>query len=126
MKDLEKIITKELLRRVLPKETQNLSEDFSFYIDEDNIVFSDDGEMQFEYCIYKFAFKCQESAIVKGFDICPKMDSKGFYRLLTDDNIIGFKIEDKFIFSESINPCSSRVEALFKAYEWILKEIKDK
>lgn len=76
--------------------------------------------------IYELAFKCQESATVKGFDICPKMDSKGFYRLLTDDNIIGFKIEDKFIFSESISPCSSRVEAIFKAYEWILnQEIKN-
>lgn len=126
MKDLEKIITKELLRSVLPKETENLSDSFSFTINEDYIEFSDDGEMQFEYCIYKFVFKCQESAIVKGFDICPKMDSKGFYRLLTDDNIIGFTVEDKFIFSESINPCSSRVEAIFKAYEWILKEVKDK
>ena len=60
MKDLEKTITKELLRKVLPKETENLSEDFSFYIDGDYIVFSDAGETLFDYNIYKFAFKCKE------------------------------------------------------------------
>ena len=54
MKYLEKIITKELLRKVLPKETENLSEDFSFYIDEDYIVFRDEGETLFDYNIYKF------------------------------------------------------------------------
>ena len=66
MKDLEKVITKELLRRVLPKETQNLSDSFNFTINEDYIEFSDDGEMQFEYCIYKFAFKCKEWAFKNG------------------------------------------------------------
>ena len=55
MKDLEKIITKELLKRVLPKETENLSEDFSFYIDGDYILFRDEGETLFDYNIYKFA-----------------------------------------------------------------------
>ena len=60
MKYLEKIITKELLRKVLPKETENLSEDFSFYIDEDYIVFRDEGETLFDYNIYKFVFKCKE------------------------------------------------------------------
>ena len=62
MKDIEKIITKELLREVLPKETENLSEDFSFYIDEDYIVFRDEGETLFDYNIYKFAFKCKKWA----------------------------------------------------------------
>ena len=67
MKHLEKIITKELLRKVLPKETENLSEDFSFYIDEDYIVFRDEGETLFDYNIYKFAFKCKEWNLSKGF-----------------------------------------------------------
>jgi hypothetical protein len=52
MKYLEKIITKELLKKILPKETENLSEDFSFYIDEDYIVFSNEGEQLFDYNIY--------------------------------------------------------------------------
>ena len=69
MKDLEKIITKELLRKVLPKETENLSEDFSFYIDEDYIVFRDEGETLFDYNIYKFAFKSKEWAFKNKYKI---------------------------------------------------------
>ena len=55
MKDLK--INKELIKNVLVEETENLSEDFSFYIDEDYIVFRDEGETLFDYNIYKFAFK---------------------------------------------------------------------
>ena len=32
-------INKELIKNVLVKETENLSDDFTFYIDEDYIVF---------------------------------------------------------------------------------------
>ena len=66
---MKKIITKELLRKVLPKETENFSEGFSFYIDEDYIVFRDEGENLFNYNIYKFAFKCKEWALSKGYGI---------------------------------------------------------
>ena len=69
MKHLEKIITKELLRKVLPKEIENLSEDFSFYIDDDYVVFRDEGETLFDYNIYKFAFKCKEWAYKSRYDI---------------------------------------------------------
>ena len=119
MKDLEKIITKELLRRVLPKEIENLSNNFSFYIDEDNIVFNDDGEMQFEYCIYKFAFKCKEWAKTK------KMYINSIYNEFYWDRI------EKEYFADIPNKNKSfysdtEVEAIIKACEWILKEIKDK
>ena len=60
MKNLK--ISEELIKAVLQKETETLSKDFNFTINEDYIEFSDDGEMQFEYCIYKFAFKCKEWA----------------------------------------------------------------
>ena len=65
MKDLK--ISKELIKAVLEKETETLSKDFNFNINEDYIEFSDDGEMQFEYCIYKFAFKCKEWAYIQGY-----------------------------------------------------------
>ena len=52
MKDLK--ISEELIKNVLVKETENLSEEFSFYIDEDYIVFRDEGETLFDYNIYKF------------------------------------------------------------------------
>ena len=66
MKEL--IISKELIKNVLAKETKNLSEDFSFYIDEDYIIFSDEGETLFDYNIYKFTHKCKEWARYK-YDI---------------------------------------------------------
>ena len=37
-------ISKELIKNVLVKETENLSEDFSFYIDDYYLVFRDEGE----------------------------------------------------------------------------------
>ena len=67
MKDL--IISKELIKNVLVEETENLSEDFSFYIDEDYIVFRDEGETLFDYNIYKFAFKCKEWAFKNKYKI---------------------------------------------------------
>ena len=67
MKDLK--ISKELLEKVLVEETENLSNDFSFYIDEDYIVFRDEGETLFDYNIYKFAFKCKEWAFKNKYKI---------------------------------------------------------
>ena len=67
MKDLK--ISKELIKAVLEKETETLSKDFNFTINEDYIEFSDDGEMQFEYCIYKFVFKCKEWAFKNKYKI---------------------------------------------------------
>ena len=67
MKDLN--ISKELIKNVLVKETENLSEDFSFNIDEDYIIFSDEGECQLEVNIYEFAFKCKEWAFKNKYKI---------------------------------------------------------
>ena len=58
MKDLK--ISKELIKSVLVKETENLSDDFTFDIKDNYIIFSYDGEYQFEVNIYEFAFKCKE------------------------------------------------------------------
>ena len=63
------MISKELIKNVLVEETENLSEDFSFYIDEDYIVFRDEGETLFDYNIYKFAFKCKEWAFKNQYKI---------------------------------------------------------
>ena len=63
------MISKELIKNVLVEETENLSEDFSFYINEDYIVFRDEGETLFDYNIYKFAFKCKEWALKSKFKI---------------------------------------------------------
>lgn len=121
MKDLE--ISKELLKAVLEKETEALSKDFNFTISDDYIEFSDDGEIQFEYCIYKFAFLCKEWA----FD--------NFYL-----SIIIFKVKDNVYKCEIANisdylgewttkhsfRADSELDAMVKACEYILKGINEK
>ena len=120
MKYLEKIITKELLREVLPKETKNLSEDFSFYIDEDYIVFRDEGETLFEYNIYKFAFKCNEWNLSKGYSHLSGKDDiyekgEGFVCSIGSTTLL---IKDFYADTE--------VGASIQACNWILeKEIQE-
>lgn len=47
-------ISKELIRKVLEKETENLSDDFISDIIDNYIIFADDGECMFEVNIYEF------------------------------------------------------------------------
>ena len=128
MKDLK--ISKELLSEVLNEKVEVV--DIKTSIDDYSIP---TNEIRYypalstgykSINIYELVFKCQEWGDSKGYDICPKVDKNGNFRLLTDDNIIGLKIEDRFIFSEDIEPSINRIEAIIKACEWILKEIKDK
>ena len=55
-------ISKKLIKSVLAKETENLSDDFTFDIKDNYILFVDEGESQFEVNIYEFAFKCKKWA----------------------------------------------------------------
>ena len=121
MKDLEKIITKELLRRVLPKETENLSEDFSFYIDEDYIVFRDEGETLFDYNIYKFAFKCKEWALKKGYYLRAEQGIN-YYDNLQFVCFLNKNMDDGANYIEYWN--NTEIEAVVKACEWIQENIK--
>ena len=126
MKDLK--ISKELIKAVLQKETEILSKDFNFTINEDYIEFSDDGEMQFEYCIYKFAFKCKEWAFKRKTNMlltefCINSDNLRDYHDKVDCRInIGYynkKMEHcRATFTDKIE-----FKALFKACEWILNEV---
>ena len=113
MKYLEKIITKELLRKVLPKETENLSEDFSFYIDEDYIVFRDEGETLFDYNIYKFAFKCKKWARDK-YDIT--ISSSLYKNYAKSWNI------DK----DKSYTAKTEVEVIIEACNWIMEQSNEK
>lgn len=116
MKHLEKIITKELLRKVLPKETENLSEDFSFYIDEDYIIFRDEGETLFDYNIYKFAFKCKEVDLSKGYSQLSGKDDiyekgEGFVCSVGSSTLL---IKDFYADTE--------IEAIIKATIWLTED----
>ena len=108
MKDLK--ISKELIKAVLKKETETLSKDFNFTINEDYIEFSDDGEMQFEYCIYKFAFKCKEWAFKRGLN-------------LWTDYLGNCQIQDKDF--QLLHDCYSdtEIKVIIKASEYVLSEV---
>ena len=107
-------ISKELIKNVLVEETENLSEDFSFYIDEDYIVFRDEGETLFDYNIYKFVFKCKEWANTQdywtqsGYEI----NHLGNYFCMIKD-----MPDNQFFYA------NTEVEAIIKACEWILSEL---
>ena len=112
MKDLK--ISKELLSEVLKKETEALSKDFNFIINEDYIEFSDDGEMLFEYCIYKFSFKCKEWALNKGYFIY-STNELSFIKSLSLEIIETFA-----------NGKDTEIECIIKAGNWLLeKEIQE-
>ena len=115
MKDLK--ISKELIKNVLVKETENLSEDFSFYIDEDYIVFRDEGETLFDYNIYKFTFKCKEWAFDKGypFNVLYRHDYWDRCELKYDVDLYNHRKS----FCSDIED-----EAIFLACEYILNNIK--
>lgn len=109
MKDLE--ISKELIKTVLQKETETLSKDFNFTIDEDYIEISDDGEIQFEYCIYKFAFKCKEWARDK-------------YNITISSALYSDYAKSWNVDKDKSYTAKTEVEVIIKACEWLLENIK--
>lgn len=116
MKDLD--ISKELIKNVLVEETKNLSGEFSFYIDEDYIIFSDKGEQLFDYNIYKFAHKCKEWAFKNQYKIQSQINesNKGHSHITKKNDDCWAKgfFED------------TELEAIIKACEYILKELNEK
>ena len=117
MKDLK--INKELIKNVLVKETENLSDDFTFSIKDNYILFADEGECQFEVNIYEFAFKCKEWAENKGYIIFSKNKECLIYSINEVYDVIEClnQYEDYF---ESDTEC----EAIIKACNWILENSK--
>ena len=114
MKDLK--IGRELIKAVLQKETEILSKDFNFTINEDYIEFSDDGEMQFEYCIYKFAFKCKEWAYSKGYVIknwCCNIGIAEIYSIEGQGYLEKRKDVER----------KEELDAIIKSCEWVLSEV---
>ena len=125
MKDLN--ISKELIKNVLVEETENLSDDFSFYIDEDYIVFRDEGETLFDYNIYKFVhLNLKEWALSKGYTI----ESHTNRSCLSGNNYEYFSIAKIFKGTNSmrINTIeeNTEIESTIQACNWILEMSNDK
>ena len=113
MKDLK--ISTELISSVLVKETRHLTYD-TIYVEDNFIIFSYEGEYQFEVNIYEFAFKCKEWAENKGYIIFSKNKECLIYSIDEVYDVIEClnQYEDYF---ESDTEC----EAILKACNWILE-----
>ena len=121
-------ISKELIRNVLEKETENLPDDFTFDIIDNYIIFADDGECMFEINIYEFAFKCKEWAYTNKYRL-----SSGQHRLNTkQEHYINNQIASYFCSVYYITNDDSDIqidantepEGIFKACQWILENSK--
>ena len=106
MKDLK--ISKELIKNVLAKETENLSDDFTFDIKDNYILFADEGECQFEVNIYEFAFKCKKWLLKNNIAF-----TLNYY----NDNSVQFYCEKYHLDIES----SSETETIIKSCKWIVE-----
>ena len=109
MKDLN--ISKELVVSVLTEETENLTYDFISDVEDNYIIFSDEGECQFEVNIYEFAFKCKEWALSKGYFIY-STNELSFIKSLSLETVETFA-----------NGKDTEIECIIKASEWILSEV---
>ena len=109
MKDLN--ISKELVVSVLTEETENLTYDFISDVEDNYIIFSDEGECQFEVNIYEFAFKCKEWALSKGYFIY-STNELSFIKSLSLETVETFA-----------NGKDTEIECIIKASEWVLSEV---
>ena len=126
MNDLK--ISKELIRNVLEKETENLPDDFTFDIIDNYIIFADDGECMFEVNIYEFAYKCKKWILNQKNKDC-------FY--ITDQfslNIESQMGKIKYFWcvllknNSRVSPefkADSEIECILKACEYVLKELNE-
>ena len=111
MKELK--ISKELIRNVLEKETENLLDDFTFNIMDNYILFNDEGECQFEVNIYELAHKCKEWAWKKGL-LYWYENNKLFIKIL-----YSCKVDFSIDISTYEKPFDIIID--FKACNWILE-----
>ena len=106
MKDLK--ISKELIKNVLAKETKYLSGDFTFNIEDNYILFVDEGESQFEVNIYEFAFKCKEWARDNHDAVISSALYKNFAKTWDVGNDRSYK-------------ANNEIETITKACSWLLE-----
>ena len=108
MKDLK--ISKELVKSVLAKETEYLSDDFTFNIEDNHILFVDEGESQFEVNLDTFARLCKEWARDNHDAVISSALYKNFAKTWDVGNDRSYK-------------ANTEIESIIKACEWILSEV---
>ena len=107
------MISKELIKNVLVEETENLSEDFTFDIKDNYILFADEGESQFEVNIYEFAYKCKEWARVK-------------YDTTISSSLYKNYAKSWNIDKDKSYTAKTEVEVIIKACNWIIENLREK
>ena len=108
MKDLK--ISTELISSVLVKETRHLTYD-TIYVEDNFIIFSYEGEYQFEVNIYEFAFKCKEWARDK-------------YNITISSSLYKNFAKSWNIDKDRSYTAKTEVEVIIKACEELLENIK--
>ena len=124
MKDLK--ISKELIRNVLEKETENLPDDFTFDTIDNYIIFADDGECMFEVNIYKFAYKCKEWILIQKNKDCFYIADQFSLNIESQMGTIKYFWCVLLKNNSRVSPefkADSEIEVILKACEWLL-EIK--
>ena len=126
MKNLK--ISKELVVSVLAEETENLSDDFTFNIKDNYILFADEGECQFEVNIYEFAFKCKEWILNQKNKDCFYIADQFSLNIESQMGVIKYFWCVLLKNNSRVSPefkADSELEAIIKACEYILKEINE-
>lgn len=108
MKDLK--ISTELISSVLVKETRHLTYD-TIYVEDNFIIFSYEGEYQFEVNIYEFAFKCKEWV-------------RGKYNITISSALYRDYAKSWNLDKDKSYTAKTEVEVIIKACEWLLENIK--
>ena len=109
MEDLK--ISKELVKNVLVKEIECLSDDFTFYIEDNYIVFVDDGESQFRGNLDTFARLCKEWARDKHDAVISSALYRNFAITLDVGNDRSYKAK-------------TEIETITQACNWLLENNK--
>lgn len=104
------MLSKKLLSEVLEK----LIYDYEIF--ENHCFINEDERIN----IYELAFKCKDWALEQGYDVCEK-EIDGKFGLLTEEYIYPRRpILDRWIKSDDFPLFNTRLEAIFKACQWIL------
>ena len=127
MKDLK--INKELIKSVLVKETENLSDNFIFIVKDNYILFADKGECRFKVNIYEFAFKCKEWLLNQKNKDCFYIADQFSLNIESQMGIIKYFWCVLLKNSSRVSPefkAYSEIEVIFEACNWILERSNEK
>ena len=121
MKDLK--ISKELVVSVLAEETENLTYDFISDVEDNYIIFSDEGECQFEVNIYEFIYKCKEWMLNQKNKDCFYIADQFSLNIESQMGVIKYFWCVLLKNNSRVSPefkADSELEAIIKACEFIL------